>query len=153
MCTTFHAEAKGPQPFIINMDGDLKHQFFAKVMNEGIHETNVMLRQELDNIQSKFEAQDRVHEAVLAHNRSLEKHNTQLNATVRELTRRLTISEQSRLGSTTIPPASLEGIASQNDDIPSQTETGATVLIFPNHDEGHGQDLIGMFRFPNHFSL
>jgi hypothetical protein len=152
MCTTFHAEAKGPQPFIINIEGDLKRQFFADVMNEGIHETNVMLRQELDNIQSKFEVQDRVHEAVLAHNRSLEKHNTQLNSTVRELTRRLTVTGQSRLESTTIAHTGLEGIASPNDDIPSQTETGATVLIVPNH-EGHGQDLIGMFRFPNYFSL
>jgi hypothetical protein len=153
MCTTFHADAKGPQPFIINMDGDLNRQFFANVMNEGIHETNVVLRQELDNIQSKFEVQDRVHEAVLAHNRSLEKHNSQLNATVRELTRRLTISEQSRLESTTIAHAGLEGITSPNDDIPSQTGTGATVLIVPDHDEGHGQDLIGMFSFPNYFSL
>ena len=154
MCTTFHAETKGPQPFIINMDGDLKRQFFAKVMNEGIHETNVMLRQELDNIQSKFEVQDRVHEAVLAHNRSLEKTNTQLNTVVCELMRRLTISEEGRSttnhvevtrGETSAAADDSINFATNPNHIPQQIEVGAEGYYVPIENEENEDSLIGTF--------
>ena len=155
MCTTFHAEAKGPQPFIINIGGHLKRQFFANVMNEGIHETNVMLRQELDNIQSKFEVQDRVHEAVLAHNRSLEKTNTQLNTVVRELMRRLTISEQGQSttdhveatrGDTSTAADGSINFATNPNHMPQQIESGADGYYVPNENEENEDLLIGMFH-------
>lgn len=78
ICSTHLAEAKRTDPYIVSTGKDWKRYQFPAILNEGVEEENLALRQKLGDLQEKIETHRYVHEAVRAQLDSLERHNQTL---------------------------------------------------------------------------
>ena len=88
ICSTYVADAKKPESFMVSMEQNYKRRRFPLILNDAIEQENFALRQRLGNLEEKLQLQNKVHDSVLRQleamerqNRLLEKANTQATET------------------------------------------------------------------------
>ena len=80
ICSNAIAQAKKPESVSLSDETHWKQWKFKDIINSKVEQENLDLRRELDGYEKKFTDQARLHEAVKAHNTTLEQNLTSVNA-------------------------------------------------------------------------